>query len=101
MNRRRLFGLIPAVLAAAVLPVSAETLRPEKKSPAMLERTCDGGWESPVARAKAEAECGHRLPGCGTVFQWYIGMQCMCPNCGYHYSYLLQDVKSGRFTPKE
>src|ERR1700723_3813229 len=104
MNRRRLFGLIPAVLAGAVLPASAEILRPEKKGPILLERTCDGGWESQGQYDAASREVGCQLfRGCRTVFQWYwwLSGYPTCPNCGYCYLCTLEDVKSGRYTPKE
>lgn len=105
MNRRRFFGLLPAIGAVAALPAASavsELLPPRKVvAPILLERTCDGEWKNQKEYEAACANAGYRLlRGCGTVFQWYAGMTVVCPNCGHHYLCTLEDVKSGRFLPR-
>ncbi len=96
MNRRRFFGLLPAIGVAVALPGAAAIgeVLPARNvvKPVLLERTCDGGF------SKYYDGPGYR--GCGTVFQWYMGMNAYCPNCGACYFCSLEDMKSGRFLPR-
>jgi len=40
------------------------------------------------------------FPGCGTMYQWYLGSGCCCPECGRLYVVNMEDYKSGMYTPK-
>lgn len=99
MNRRRFFGLLPAVGAMIALPSAAAIgeVLPSRKvvKPLLLERVCDGNF--------SKYYDGPEYRGCGTVFQWYLGTSGypVCPNCGTCYVCTSEDLKSSRFAPKE
>ena len=81
--------------------------------PVLLERTCDGGKSSmdasQIVMYAADLVKQHGesfmlshpyFPGCGTRFQWYLGMICMCPECGRLYQVMMNDVKAGKYAPE-
>lgn len=106
MNRRSLLKFLPAVGAAIALPGAkaiGEVMPSEKDAqPIRLVRTCDGEWKSQQEYEAMCMEAGYPLfRGCGMRFSWFVGMLPTCPNCGRAYLCTLEDVKSGRFRPKE
>jgi hypothetical protein len=66
--------------------------------PVLMQRQCDGGKgdmsaEEWAKRVAARLEHGTPIQGCGTWFQWYWGMNCVCPNCGITWCVVLEDIK--------
>lgn len=67
-------------------------------APVLLQRQCDGGkgdmspeeWAKVLAARLIE---GAPVHGCGTWFQWYWGMNCVCPTCGRHWAVTLDDIR--------
>ena len=81
--------------------------------PVLCERLCDGGktnmeagellkYTNELVRQYGEAfMLQHKhFPGCGTLFQWYFGSNCWCPECGHLYQVIFTDLKNGKYTPK-
>jgi hypothetical protein len=81
--------------------------------PVLLERLCDAGRStmdaSEAVKYAAELTQQHGeafmlahpyYPGCGTIFQWYWGMNCCCPECAHMYLIEMRDMKAGLYTPK-
>lgn len=70
--------------------------------PILLQRQCDGGkcdmteeqWAEKVALRLQGLPAG--FFGCGTWFQWYLGMNCTCPRCGHVWAYTIADQKRFR-----
>ena len=81
--------------------------------PLLLERRCDCG-RSDWSAEEILKQCSEwaqqygpnfliqypYYPGCGARFQWY-GFNCGCSKCGRSYLVLLEDIKSGKFTPEK
>lgn len=78
--------------------------------PVLLERQCDGGRSemdaSDIVRYAAEMtqERGEAFmllhpyyPGCGTRFQWYWGMNSVCPMCGRIYQVMKKSMDEGEY----
>ena len=69
--------------------------------PILLQRQCDGGkgdmtpeeWAKCIAARITE---GAPVQGCGTWFQWYWGMNCVCPTCGRHWTTDLNSLNKYR-----
>ena len=98
-TRRRFIGLGAAVAATVGMPATAVEPR-DVVGPILLERVCDYNKPSYTTEGVREMEAAH-YPGwrwgCGTKFQWFFGMMCICPNCGYHYLMTLEMLKSGKY----
>lgn len=87
MNRRDLLRNL-GFGAAALVPVGASSLPPKKEDtvgPVLLERVCDLNKHLYTVEEIAAREAKGRTWGCGTKFQWYWGMGCVCPTCGWTY----------------
>lgn len=66
--------------------------------PILLQRTCDAGQQEfpedhadKIARRLKGEPAGYF--GCGTIFRWWWGMQCLCPGCGVLYQTKITDIK--------
>jgi hypothetical protein len=81
--------------------------------PRLCERVCDAGRTEMCAEdiLKYTADLAKQygesfmllhpyMPGCGTRFQWYWGMNVLCPNCGRLYESKFEYLKSGKYDPK-
>lgn len=107
ISRRRVMGILGAVLAPSVPVAAAQMLPPTKAvGPILLERVCDYGKSELsygdiccIERDWMEAHpgAGRKLWGCGTRFRWYFGSFCYCPYCGHQYIFTLEMLKSGKY----
>lgn len=70
-------------------------------APVLMQRQCDGGkgdmpaeeWAKCIAARLTE---GAPIQGCGTWFQWYWGMNCICPTCSRHWIVTVEHQKRYR-----
>jgi len=84
-------------MAAAAIPaVAAEKPADEAVGPMMFEHTCDRGASrlTPEEVTEIQKEAPWMYRGCGTRFRWWFGMPVICPNCGWHYVFTIEDVKT-------
>jgi hypothetical protein len=103
MERRsflRWFGVGAAAIAVPATSYAIESQKDEGViGPVLLERVCDGGKPRMTAEEweRWNKESPIRFRGCGTRFRWYLGVGCVCPRCGTHFVYTVDDLKAKRF----
>lgn len=70
-------------------------------APILMQRQCNvqedmakEEWANIIADRMAGEHVGYF--GCGTRFQWYWGMNCLCPKCGKLWAIKLEDMNKFR-----
>lgn len=70
-------------------------------APILMQRQCNvqedmakEEWAKIIADRLAGEQVGYL--GCGTWFQWYWGMNCLCPKCGRLWMVKMEDMNRFR-----
>jgi anaerobic selenocysteine-containing dehydrogenase len=101
MDRRNFLQGCGLGVVVAAVPAASYAVAKSKDSsvvgPILLERVCDHEKSRMSEEEWMYTKAHSNYLGCGTRFRWYLGMSCICPNCGWTYIYTHEDLKNKRF----